>query len=113
MKRLSGMKTQNKKMLVIAVSVVCLMAGFSHISQASAAQEDELDLITMGFDPFNLTTYELTDTNLRGSGGDLGTTGDVVPLSTVNPLDLEGIAKPFRIWLPKRPDFRSPCTPSW
>ena len=106
MKRLKGMKNQNKWMLLIAVSVICLTAGFSQLSQVSAAQEDELELLTMGFDPFNLTTYELTDTNLRGLGGDMGTLD-------LDLTGLEGIARPARIWLPKRPEFRSPCTPSW
>jgi hypothetical protein len=113
MKRVKKMKIRNKGILLIAVSI-CLMVGFTHISQVSAAQDDEEDSFATFLDPFTLTMYDLTaDMNLRYSGGDMGTTSSVVPLSTVNPLSLESISRPIMIWIPQRPTFRSPCIPSW
>jgi hypothetical protein len=105
MKRLKGMKKQNKWMLMMAVAMMCLVTGLTQLSQAAAAEEEE-DLITLDYlDPFDLTVTSLIlDAPLRLSG--LGTTD-------VDGDDLSDIAVPTKIWIPVRPTFRSPCVPSW
>ena len=104
MKRLKGMKTQNKKMLVIAVSAIVLLAGFSLNPVTVAAEGDEeLDLL-LYLNPFDLTTtsYSIRQDNAIEILGGIDEDGGI-----------EDIAIPDKIWIPVRPTFRSPCLPSW
>ena len=104
MKRLKGMKMRNKRMLLIAGVILCTVAGVTHTSQAMAAGDETMD---MGYlDPFTLTVTQQTTAPAADSmlldmvlmGGSESSSSDYVP--------------PAKIWVPYRPTFRSPCTPS-
>ena len=103
MERLKGMKMRNKWMLLIAGVILCAVAGFTHTSQAMAAGDETMD---MGYlDPFTLTVTQQTTApaadpilDMMLLGGSESSSSDYVP--------------PAKIWVPYRPTFRSPCTPS-
>ena len=109
MKRLKGMKTQNKKMLVIAVAAICLVAGFGHLNPVTAAAADEeLDLFSMGYlNPFDLT---VTSEPVRQLSS---TSSGTIESGGIGDDSVEALAYPDKIWIPVRPVFRSPCIPSW
>ena len=90
MERLKGMKKQNKWTILIVMMIFCLVAGFTHISQVRAAEADD-ESTTDFLNPFDLTVMSMAVTSSSSSA--------YVP--------------PAKIWIPYRPVFRSPCTPSW
>ena len=114
MKQLKGMKTQNKTMLVTAVVLMGLIAGFSHISQVTAATE-ETDQVTLDYlDPFDLSVMMWNQEPGPVELGSVRPTPDMMLTGGIqDDGTLQSIAFPDRIWIPRRPVFRSPCTPSW
>ena len=108
MKHVKGSKRQNKWTLLVVGLVLCAVAGWTRTSQAAAAADEELDLLNMGyFNPFDLTEDPVSSLSARNMATPLGMN------STLDLTGLEAIAQPLKIWIPVRPTFRSPCTPSW
>ena len=106
MKRLNGMKTQNKWMFLTAGIVLCLVAGFTSTSQVVAAGENPGSLDYL--DPFTLTVTPLSSTEATSADPLLETLLMGSTESSSSPY-----VPPAKIWIPYRPTFRSPCTPSW
>ena len=111
MKCLKGMKRQNKWMILIASVVFVTMTGFTQSDHLWAAEEE--DMMTMEYlDPFELTTSSFavsansTDDALTTTT--LSSEPTMTTMSSTSPY-----AQPLKIWIPYRPRFRSPCTPSW
>lgn len=107
MKRLNGMKKKNKWTLLIVGLVLCAVAGLTRTSQATAAEE-ELDLMSMNYlDPFDLTVTAVS------AAPEKDTQLDMLVMSSTAEAASSPYAQPLKIWIPYRPTFRSPCTPSW
>jgi len=108
MKRLTKINQKNKWMLLVAVSIICLVAGFNQIGQATAATEQD-EAAWDYLDPFTLQVLSMSaqDTAQALPSESIGVTGDT------GPTDVFDFATPEKVWIPERPVFRSPCVPSW
>lgn len=116
MKRLKGMKKNNKWMILLVGVFFCALGGFTQqITSTNAAQTDDQNLMTIDYlDPFDLTVTPLTlatdralvrDTSLLAAPAS-------TTLSSTTFLLTSAYSQPLKIWIPYRPTFRSPCVPS-
>lgn len=105
MKRLNGMKTKNKWMLLIAGAILCAVAGFTTTGQVAAAGEEPDPMSMEYLNPFDLTVTPVSEAE-PDQMLEMLILSD--PPETTSPY-----ANPLKIWIPYRPTFRSPCVPSW
>lgn len=126
MKSLKGMKLSNKWMILLTGVFIFAVGGFTHTSTLVAAQAEEDLLMTMDYlDPFDLTVSSLS-VSRASTGGSLkiavapasepasAPASEPEPVSAeITPDSYSLYAQPLKIWIPYRPTFRSPCTPSW
>jgi hypothetical protein len=131
------MKKQKKWTIPLIVLTVCAVAVFlMHPGKAAAAtQAATLDPTTIDYlNPFDLTVRQISvSQSVSTSGNSVPVQSSAVTMSSVSqtsvttspasvatPLtrDSSSIsysvnsAKPLKVWIPFRPTFRSPCTPS-
>ena len=108
MKRLKRMQQQNKWMLVGVLVTLCLIAGVYRIDQAAAATEQDAGLMEY-LDPFTLEVISVSSADTTNQDADLMMMG----MSDITDNSVWDYAQPTKVWIPKRPVFRSPCVPSW
>ena len=104
MKRLSK---QKKWMLLLLGLVVCLATGFWQTPALFAADPEPAGSLDY-LDPFTLTVTPLSSTEATSADPLLETLLMGSTASSSSPY-----VPPAKIWIPYRPTFRSPCTPSW
>jgi hypothetical protein len=117
------MKKQKKWAIPITGAIVCVIVILlMHPGKvAAAAQEEMLDPMTVDYlNPFDLTVRQIT---VSQSASTLSSpvsvqsspamTSTSVTSSFAPPAPTSSYAQPLKVWIPFRPTFRSPCTPTW
>jgi len=114
MKVLKGMNKQGR-MLLMAALMFCAFAGFARKNSALAADKvADSDTVVMEYlDPFDLTVTTISASAAESTAEIDNFLFDSVILASSSSSIYSDYAQPLKIWIPYRPVFRSPCTPSW
>jgi len=118
------MRTQKKWTIPLLSAIVCAAAIFlmQPGKVAAADQAETLDPMTIDYlDPFDLTVRQLLVSQSVSTSGAfesaqptaVTTVSAPLVVSESSPTPSSPYVKPLKVWIPFRPTFRSPCTPSW